>query len=97
MIMGFAARLAERPAAPRAQMVSRAPVVLVSNLHDVSGRLAWYFVRVASPKYAAFRRQLAQGSIDLAQYGEILASGFGSHPPAYVRSRMIVIYGFREE
>jgi hypothetical protein len=88
--MGFSVRIAARPAASRAFTV-----LLARNLYDASGKLAWYFVRVATSKLSAFERQLAQGKVDMTMFGEVLSSGYGDSPPAHVTERMCKIYGYQ--
>jgi hypothetical protein len=89
--MGFAQQIV-----PRASVAAgSASVVLASSLRDASGRVAWYFVRVASPKLEAFQREIAKSVIDFTAFGEVVASGYGAHPPAHVVERMRHSYGYK--
>ncbi len=91
--MNFTSRLSPRNNTPTS---STHHVVLIKHLRDNSGRLAWYFVKIATTKYAAFKRQLEQKNVDLSSYGEVLASGYGEQPPLRVQQRMTRVYGFKE-
>jgi hypothetical protein len=64
--------------------------------NDSTGRAAWYFVLVDPAKKAAFHRA-ATGQLELNAYGRIVASGYGTDPPADVRERMKTEYGFAGE
>lgn len=92
--MGFAASISSKPV--KRAVTSHAPVMLVTGMRDAMGRAVWYFVQVASAKCAAFRRQVTSGEIDFAQFGKVLASGFGENAPRYVIERMKRVYGFEE-
>ncbi|HEY1188089.1 MAG TPA: hypothetical protein VGE74_10555 [Gemmata sp.] len=63
---------------------------------DATGRAAWYFLLVDPGKRAAFRKASA-GELALNAYGRIVASGYGTDPPAEVRERMRAEYGFTNE
>lgn len=71
-----------------------AEVFLVTGGSDNSGRKAWYFIRVDSPKVSAFHRAIKSGNINLDEYGEILDSGYGEQPPESVKQFMRDKYGF---
>lgn len=64
--------------------------------NDSTGRAAWYFVLVDPAKKAAFRKAFS-GQVELNVYGRIVASGYGTDPPADVRERMKAEYGFTDE
>ena len=63
---------------------------------DSTGRAAWYFLLVDPAKKNAFRKA-ATGELELNAYGRVLASGYGTDPPADVRERMKTEYGFTGE
>jgi len=90
--MSFAARITRSAG----KSLSGKPLLLVQNLRDASGKLAWYFVVVPSAKLAAFKRELTSGKVDITSFGEVLASGYGETPPAHVTQRMREQYGFKE-
>ena len=45
------------------------------------GRPCWYYVLVDEEKLDDFKAKVATGTIDLADYGRILKSGWGKDPP----------------
>jgi hypothetical protein len=59
-------------------------VYLVTAL--ARGKPAWYYLQVDEPKQKAFEKQLALGTLDLADYGTILHSGWGHQPPYAIRA-----------
>ncbi len=60
---------------------------------DTDGKPVWYYLRVNALKLAIFEKSLQKIS-DLADWGEILASGFGERSPNYFRRKMQEEYGF---
>jgi hypothetical protein len=88
----------ERPTRSYADRVrrERADNVFLVRGNDSTGRPAWYFVLVDPAKKAAFRKAFT-GQVELNAYGRILASGYGTDPPADVRERMKTEYGFTGE
>ena len=106
---GFSARRAPReakasghnappPEAPPHDYADRVRRERGNNLflvrgNDSTGRAAWYFVLVDPAKRAAFRKAFS-GQVELNAYGRIIASGYGTDPPASVRERMKAEYGF---
>ena len=45
------------------------------------GHPAWHYVRVHDPLYDECFLQISQGSIDVADFGKVLRSGWGKDPP----------------
>jgi hypothetical protein len=88
----------ERPARSYTDRVrrERANNVFLVRGNDSTGRPAWYFVLVDPAKKAAFRKAFT-GQVELNAYGRIIASGYGTDPPADVRERMTTEYGFTGE
>jgi hypothetical protein len=88
----------ERPVRSYADRVrrERGNNVFLVRGNDSTGRAAWYFVLVDPAKKAAFRKAFT-GQLQLNAYGRILASGYGTDPPADVRERMKTEYGFNGE
>ena len=88
----------ERPVRSYADRVrrERADNVFLVRGNDSTGRPAWYFVLVDPAKKAAFRKAFS-GQVELNAYGRIIASGYGTDPPADVRERMKTEYGFTGE
>lgn len=52
-----------------------------------SGRDAWWIIRVHPHKRVLFSVRIPKGHLDLADYGEILASGFGPDIPPEILKR----------
>ena len=60
--------------------------ILISNIHIVrgndKGKAAWHYILVDEEKLEAFKVNIAaSGSIDVADYGKVLLSGWGQDPP----------------
>jgi hypothetical protein len=60
-----------------------------------SGREAWYYVRVNKKPMVLFEEAMKGGSMDLADYGEVLLSGWGKDPPADAVRRAREEWGFK--
>lgn len=69
-------------------------IYLVSGGKDKTHQPAWYFVRVDAPKTRAFLNAVRSGAIELAQYGEVIESGYGVEPPQAILSYMRAEHGF---
>ncbi|MDX1975727.1 MAG: hypothetical protein SFT92_08670 [Rickettsiales bacterium] len=80
---------AQKMAAPSAD-----DLYLVRGGCDHSGRPAWYFVQVDSPKTQAFLRAVRSGNINLQSFGKIIDSGYGEQPPELVVEFMRKNYGY---
>lgn len=91
--MSFAARIDSKH--NRALLAH--PVVLVRHVGQHDQPTSWFFVQLVQAKLQAFRRALASGTCELTDYGTVLASGFGTTPPAKTLTRMQTIYGFKGE
>jgi hypothetical protein len=62
---------------------------------DSTGRWAYYFVLVEAPREQAFMEALkSQESIDLEDYGKVIASCYGEEPNAQVKQLLKEKYGF---
>lgn len=62
---------------------------------DSTGRWAYYFVLVEPPREKAFLDALkAEESIDLEDYGKVLASCYGEEPNDQVKTLLRDKYGF---
>ncbi len=57
-----------------------------------NGRNAWYYVLVDPLKISLFLRMIEAGSLNLEDYGEVLASGWGTDPPDTVKRRITSDY-----
>ena len=57
---------------------------------------AWWYILVDAPKLTAFFKAMEKGSVDLADFGKILKSGYGKTPPNSVKQEMLETYGFAE-
>jgi hypothetical protein len=55
---------------------------------DADGKPAWYYLQVDEPKHKAFLKQMETGTLDLAKYGKILYSGWGTTPPEPIEALM---------
>ena len=76
-------------------IASRPDLVHKLKAKDTTGRWAYYFVLVERPREAAFLACLkAQESIDLEDYGRVLASCYGGEPNESIRKLLKEKYGF---
>lgn len=63
----------------------------ITGIDSVSKRDAWWLVRVFPQKEIIFSKIIKKGHLNLADYGEILTSGFGKTIPPEVLKE----YGFK--
>jgi hypothetical protein len=56
---------------------------------QAEGNPAWHYVQVDEPKHKAFLKALETGDLDIADYGKVLESGWGAHPPEPIAARMM--------
>lgn len=61
---------------------------------DMSGKRAWYYILVDKNMREIFRKKGGVPFLKLSEYGEILYSGFGEHPPLSIVKLMREEYGF---
>lgn len=62
---------------------------------DSTGRWAYYFVLVEAPREQAFMDALkSQESIDLEDFGKVIASCYGEEPNDQVKQLLKEKYGF---
>ena len=59
------------------------------------GKAAWHYAVVEQQKVNIFRDKVASGTIDIAKYGEVFASGWGENPPEEVRSAVRTFFGLQ--
>jgi hypothetical protein len=58
------------------------------------GREAWYDVRVSKKRPLVFEKEVALRHVDLADYGEIILSGYGKDPPESAATVMREKWGY---
>ncbi len=61
---------------------------------DTTNRTAWYFILVDKEKKDQFLNHKPGDSYDLADYGKIIASGYGDEVPDDVKEMLKEKYGF---
>lgn len=62
---------------------------------DTTGRWAYYFVLVESPRETAFLKAIeGDGTIDLEDFGKVIASCYGEEPNAEIKKYLKDKYGF---
>lgn len=64
------------------------------NATDSTGRRAFYYILVDKLKLKQFLSLKSDGRYDLADYGRIIASGYGEEPTEDARKMLKVKYGF---
>lgn len=52
------------------------------------GEPAWHYVKIKRTKLPLFLRAVESGSLDVADFGEVVASGWGENPPDDVIEEM---------
>ena len=76
-------------------VAKKAHLVHKLKAKDSTGRWAYYFVLVEAPKEQAFLAALkSQESIDLEDYGKVIASCYGEEPNEQVKELLKEKYGF---
>jgi hypothetical protein len=71
----------------RLQQILNGDVTLL-QLQPDSGAACWFYIRLRPGKRMALEVAMKKGQIDCAEFGDILASGYGDTPPAHVRWAM---------
>ena len=62
---------------------------------DTTGRWAYYFVLVEAPREAAFLKAIeGKGTVDLEDFGKVVASSYGEKPTDEVKNYLKEKYGF---
>jgi hypothetical protein len=49
-----------------------------------AGKAAWHYVLIDRLKLSLFEQKLRKGSLDVAEFGRVLYSGWGENPPAEI-------------
>lgn len=57
-----------------------------------SGRQSWWILRVFPQKLVIFSAIIAKGNLDMADYGDVLDSGFGDEIPPEILKK----HGFED-
>lgn len=55
---------------------------------DDAGRDVWHYVLVDKAKLPLFKRMVTSSSIDVAEYGQVLYSGWGKEPPQEITEKV---------
>ncbi|MDX1974460.1 MAG: hypothetical protein SFT92_02165 [Rickettsiales bacterium] len=63
---------------------------------DHKSKSAWYYVAVDTDKRDIFKSRQGTTVLDIADYGNVLHSGYGVEPPQAVKELMQLEYGFKE-
>ncbi|MDX1975566.1 MAG: hypothetical protein SFT92_07835 [Rickettsiales bacterium] len=61
-------------------------VVLVTS--KIGGNYAWYYVLVDTLKKALFEKRVGKEKLNIKDYGTVLYSGWGSHPPEDIQRKL---------
>jgi preprotein translocase subunit SecA len=73
---------------------SNADLIYQTIGNDTTGNSAWYFILVDRDKKDAFLAHTAGDAYDLAEYGKIIASGYGADIPDEIKQELKEKYGF---
>ena len=57
------------------------------------GVSTWHYVKIDTLKMPLFQKALKSGVIDVANYGDVLFSGWGMSPPDSIRKKVDQLYG----
>lgn len=57
------------------------------------GRPTWHYIKVEKNKLPLFKKALEKDSIELADFGEILFSGWGESPPDNITTQVKKMFG----
>ncbi len=66
-------------------------VFLSRGTHN--GRATWHYIKVEKNKLPLFKKALEKDSIELADFGEILFSGWGESPPDNITKQVKKMFG----
>lgn len=69
-----------------ADLHQNGPIFLVRG--ECDNRPVWHYVQVDKLKLPLYKRAVTTDSIDVADYGKVLASGWGEEPPESVKKRI---------
>ncbi len=61
--------------------------------NDSSGQPAYYYILVDKPKLQPFLAAFTKDDLELTDYGRIIQSGYGEHPPQDVEAEIKKKYG----
>ena len=86
--MGYAAQ--HIPASRRRTATAR----LITGGKDASGQAAWFFIVPWPHRVPLLEKAIRQGQLNVNDYAEVVASGYGDTPPTHVLERMQRHYGF---
>lgn len=97
--MSFAMKHPITPKGGFAQKVatSKPDHIFLVRAQDHTNRNAWYYVQVDRGKRDAFRARNGAASVTLTDFGTILHSGYGDHPPESIVKRMEEEHGFKTQ
>ncbi len=73
---------------------SKSEFIYKVNATDSTGRRAFYYILVDKLKLKEFLAMKPDGRYDLADFGQILASGYGDEPSDDVKAILKEKYGF---
>lgn len=57
------------------------------------GQPCWFYLRISPQKLAEYERGLTLGALNIRDFGEILQSGWGAHPPQHLIEFMQETHG----
>lgn len=59
-----------------------------------NGKPCWCYLRIEPAKWQAYKQALRQKFMNIRDYGEVLKTGWGEHPPAGVITYIHEEFGF---
>lgn len=72
------------------------PVHLIHS-RNREGEACYFVLRTSPIQFQKLMARKQKGSVDVSQFGEILASGFGKAPSAKVRAQLAEQHGIKLE
>lgn len=92
--MSFTSKFSSENKKYAAREHSLGKAVIFEITGQANGKPAWYLLKVFREKQAELKRKLAASdAMELTEYGEVLASGWGESPDADQREAILKQHG----
>jgi hypothetical protein len=80
-----------KKSASRFDMKSSHKIFLTQGRQN--GTCTWHYVKIDALKQPLLKKAVKSGSVDVADYGEVICSGWGKNPPESVVEMIQKKYG----
>lgn len=78
-------------------IASRSNLIYLITAKDYTQRPAYYYLLVDKEKQEALDEVLKSGSLELTDFGRIIASGYGTEPSEEIKRKLKEVYNFDSE